>query len=159
MTDATHDTDIISVGDPLPVIAAVVAAGHLRVRVTWAGGGTDVVDLAPAAARWRMLRPLKDDPALFAAVRVGYMGSSIEWRDDIDVGAPLLERLARCQRVMTTDDFRAWMRRHNLTLDAAAPVLGVSRRLIADMSTGNRPMDLTMTLACEGYDARASAGT
>jgi hypothetical protein len=151
------DSDIIRVGEPLPVIAAAAPAGGLAVRVQWADGRSDVIDLNPLVARYRMLRPLKSDSARFAGLRVGLRGSSIEWGDDMDIGAETLEFLARCQRIMTTDDFRAWMQRHGLTLDTAGPALGVSRRTVADMSSGNRPMDLTMTLACEGYDARVKA--
>ena len=82
----------------LPVLASVRGLDPYRVAIRWAGedavAGEITVDLAPMVERFTLYRPLREDPALFAAVRLGPYGSSIEWGDgDIDVSADSLEFL------------------------------------------------------------------
>lgn len=145
--------DTITVGAPIPRLRAVVPAGELAVTVTWEDGRSDEIDLAPVILGFKLFRPLREDRALFESVRPGDFGSSIVWNDEMDLASYTLERLADSRRVMSTAEFREWMKRNHLTLDTAAPVLGLSRRTVAAISSGERPMDLTTTLACRGYEA------
>jgi hypothetical protein len=80
----------------LPRIAAVSAEpSRLVLRVHWQGVGSDSrIDVAAPIATYRLYRPLRDDPDLFAQVRVGEHGTDIVWRDGIDMAADLLWRLA-----------------------------------------------------------------
>ncbi|HYG28707.1 MAG TPA: helix-turn-helix transcriptional regulator [Allosphingosinicella sp.] len=55
---------------------------------------------------------------------------------------------------MPAADFRAWMERHDLTRDAAAEALGLSRRTIGYYLSGEQPVPKTVMLATEGYDGR-----
>ena len=145
--------ETITVGQPIPRLRAVAPGEGLAVVVTWEDGSCEEIDLTPIILGFKIFRPLRDDRALFETVRVGDFGSSIVWTDDLDLAAYTLERLADSRRVMSASEFRAWMKRNHLTLDSAAPVLGMSRRTVAAVSSGERPMDLTTTLACRGYEA------
>jgi len=53
---------------------------------------------------------------------------------------------------MTNAQFQTFLERHGLTLDAAAAVLGISRRQVAYYAK-DRPIPRLVTLACAGYDA------
>ena len=58
-------------------------------------GRTDRVDLAPVINSLKMYRPLRRDPDLFATVRLEDGGTRLYWRDDLDMAALTVERLAR----------------------------------------------------------------
>jgi len=145
--------DWITVGAPIPKIAAVEPGAPFEVTVTWRDGTRDRIDLAPFLAAFKVYRPLRQDPARFAAVRVDEHGSGIVWSDEIDIAAYTLDRLAQVSRPMSREAFRDWMKRNGLTLDTAAPVLGLSRRQVAAYSSGEKPIDRPTKLACRGYDA------
>ncbi len=143
----------VGAGAPIPKIATVTAGAPHVVTVTWRDGRTDVIDLAPTIVAYKVFRPLRDDPARFAAVSVDEHGSAIVWSDGMDLANYTLDRLARVSRPMSREDFRAWMKRNGLTLDTAAPVLGISRRQAAAYSSGEKTIDRATKLACRGYDA------
>jgi len=145
--------DTIAFGTPLPRLRTVAPSEGLAVHVSWEDGRSEDIDLAPVILGFKVFRPLREDRALFESVRLGDFGSSIVWTDDMDLAAYTLERLAESRHVMSVVEFREWMKRNHLTLDTAAPVLGISRRTAAAISSGERPMDLTTTLACRGYEA------
>jgi hypothetical protein len=148
----SRSDDKISVGKPIPRLQAARAAKGYSVAVTWENGIVDTIDLSPFILGYKVFRPLRSDRALFESVQVDEDGTAIVWSEAIDMAAYTLERLAESQRVWTTDEVRDWMKRHHLTLDSAAPVLGISRRTMAAISSGERPVDLTLTLALRGYD-------
>jgi hypothetical protein len=151
------ETDtMIAVGDPLPRLASVEPAnGPTSVRLVWASGPRQgeatVVDLAPMIYRFKVFRPLRDDPALFRSVRLGEWGASIVWgdNDDLDIGADALDELA-CEQ-MTPADFNAFMKRHGFSYDVTAAVLGISRRLVAYYAK-EREIPRTVALACKYID-------
>src|ERR1700730_10156662 len=81
------ETDLISVGEPLPLIADVAAANLYSVVITWQSGARqgliETVDLAPHILTFKLLRPLRDDRDLFETVHVAADGAAIAWgRDD-----------------------------------------------------------------------------
>lgn len=145
--------DTITVGNPIPRLCAVAPAAGFTVTVTWEDGRAEEIDLAPVILGFKVFRPLRDNRPLFEGVRLGDYGSAIVWDEDMDLASYTLERLADSRRVMSSAEFREWMKRNHLTLDTAAPVLGLSRRTVAAISSGERSMDLTTTLACRGYEA------
>jgi hypothetical protein len=149
--------ETLEAGAPAPRIAAVGPGAGLSVSITWENGRTDIVDLSPLILGHKAFKPLRNDPALFAQVAVEEYGCAIRWSDTLDMANYTLQRLADQQRIMTTAEFNAWRERNRLTLDVAAAVLGISRRVVAAMSSGERPMDLTTTLACRGYEAAGRA--
>jgi hypothetical protein len=152
-------TERIDSGVPMPLIAAVrpVDAANRLVKVTWAEGNrrgrTDVVNLSPLIETHRFYRPLRNDPALFDTIHIMDNGEAVGWGDDaVDMSADSIERLA--EETMTAEDFRAFLARNNLTQEAAAAILGRSRRRIAAYANeGGIPR--IVALACRGYEAGA----
>jgi hypothetical protein len=114
------------------------------------------VDLAQWIEAVPVLEPLRD-PSVFAGVRLLDDGFTLEWvPDELDMGGDQLWRLAGEQagELMPTAEFRAWRRRHDLSLTGAAELLGISRRLVAYYDSGERAVPKTIQLACEGWEAR-----
>jgi hypothetical protein len=111
------------------------------------------VDLSPLIDTHRFYRPLRNDPALFDTIHVVDNGEAVGWADDaLDMSADSIERLAG--EAMTAEDFRAFLARNNLTQEAAAAILGRSRRRIAAYANeGGIPR--IVVLACRGYEVRA----
>jgi hypothetical protein len=149
------DTDIVTIGDPMPRIAGIRHAHEHVVSVTWADGlrkgMTEAVDLAPVIMQYRIFQPLRVDVELFASVQLGEDGDTLVWDEGrIDMAATTVERLAA--ESMTNTQFRNFLDRHGLTLDAAGAVLGISRRQVAYYAK-DRPIPRLVTLACAGYDA------
>jgi hypothetical protein len=149
------DTDIITIGEPMPRIASVRHAHDHIVSITWADGLregiTEEVDLTPVIMQYRIFQPLRGDIGLFASVQLGEDGASLIWdKGRIDMAATTVERLAA--ESMTNAQFREFLARHGLTLGAAGAVLGISRRQVAYYAK-DRPIPRLVTLACAGYDA------
>lgn len=136
--------DIISVGRPLPRIAAVTADERRRVQVTWRNGKMSTVDLAPVILSHRVFIPLRNDDDLFQTVRVNTDGTALEWDEGIELSAEWIERLPSIG--MDNAEFRRIMDTLDLTLDGMAAQLEVSRRLIAQFR-GVRPIPSSIALA------------
>jgi hypothetical protein len=154
-------TEMIDTGKPLPRLADIRAVDAERrlVRVTWIEGNrmgrTEVVDLSPLVDTHRFYAPLRNDPRLFDTVHLVDDGEAIAWGDEsIDMSATSMERLAA--ETMSADDFRAFLKRNNLTQESAAKILGRSRRSIAAYANrGGIPR--VVALACRGYEQGAAA--
>lgn len=154
------ETDLISIGDALPVLASVtVGNGPYVVIVEWAEGSragtSEAIDLASVILTYKTFRPLRDDPALFATVRLSEYGDAIDWgRDDsLAVSGATLERLA--EEVMTPAKFSEFMKRNKLTLDATAAQLGISRRMAAYYAK-ERDVPRYIALACKQLEQEMS---
>ena len=153
------ETEVITIGEPMPRLASVARHGAYEIVVGWAAGSThkhNVVDLAPLVLNHKLYKPLRDNPDLFNTVHMIEDGSAVAWGDDdgIDMAATSIERLAEEQ--MSTADFRAWLEQHKLTYDAAAAQLGISRRLVAYYAD-QRPVPRYIALACRYLDLMALA--
>lgn len=147
----SKNDDRITVGKPIPKVAAVEAGSGLSVRVTWKDGRTDVIDLTPIITGFKVFRPLRNDRGLFAQVEVDEFGSGIVWPGDMDLSNYTLEQAAEVSRQMQAEEFKAWLKRVHLTLDSAPAAIGVSRRQLAYFSSGKKPIDQKTKLACIGY--------
>jgi hypothetical protein len=150
-------TNVLQVGEPMPRVGSVVADEDLRVRVTWRGAASSerkagLVDLAPAIFTYKIYRPLRDNPRLFRSVHVINDGNAIAWgsKDEIDMSAMMLEHLAG--GMMEQADFREFLQRNKLTLEAAAAQLGISRRLAAYYASGQKFIPRYIALACANLD-------
>ena len=142
----------------LPRIAAVAPGdAPLTLRIRWRDGGETAVDVSGPVGTFRVLAPLRRSTRLFRQVRVGEEGTDIVWTDNIDMSADTLWRLAQEQSgaTMSAAEFREWRRRKALTLDEAARVLGISRRMLAYYEQGARPIPRVVALATRGLDAAA----
>ena len=150
------ETDLITVGEPLPTLASVaIGDGPYTVVVSWVEGGrvgrTDTIDLAPIILTLKAFRRLRDDHALFATVRLSAYADAIEWGADdaLAVSGTTLERLA--EEAMTSADLAAFMAHHKLSYDAVAAHLGISRRLVA-YYLKTLAIPRTVALACKYLD-------
>ena len=87
-------------------------------------------------------------------MKIGDWGHSLVWPSGAEAGADALwlETLSAARR----DDTRAfleWRLRHGLSLTRAAEALGLSRRMVAYYSNGEKPVPKTVLLACRGWEA------
>ncbi len=151
-------SDIVTVGRAIPKIASVEARKPFTLLVEWRTGDVEEIDVAPMITAYKVFRPLRDAPALFTQVKVDEYGSAVVWSDSMDLANYTLDRLAQVSRPMSREAFRAWMKRNGLTLDTAAPVLGISRRQAAAFSSGEKTVNRATKLACLGYDAIMGSG-
>ena len=155
------ETDIVQVGAPLPRVDSVQADNDFSIRVTWTGDVDPslptTIDLAPIILTYKFYRPLRDNPDLFHTVHVANDGTAIAWgkNDEIDMPATAIEHLA--SEVMQKSDFRAWLEKNRLTLDAAAAQLGISRRLAAYFASGEKAIPRYIALACAYLDKQFSS--
>jgi hypothetical protein len=100
----------------------------------------------------RGFRALRDE-AEFAQVKLGEWGHSLAWPSGAELSAQTLwlETLSANGQ----DDTRAfleWRLRHALSLTKAAEALGLSRRMIAYYSNGEKPVPKAILLACKGWE-------
>ena len=70
-------------------ITAVAAQPDQRVRITYEGGETVVVDFSPMTRQGGVFAPLAD-PAFFARVSVDPRGRAVCWPGDLDFCADAL---------------------------------------------------------------------
>jgi hypothetical protein len=151
-----NTAEIDDAGVPLPRMSTVQALPDFRLSVTWAEGSraglADTVDLAPVINTYKFYRRLRKDREQFLTAHLVDDGNAIVWGDGtIDMSAELIEDLA--EQAMTPQDFARFLERNKLTQEAAAALLGYSRRQIGYyVSTG--PIPRVVALACYGYEAR-----
>lgn len=140
-----------------PRIERVRALKGSRLSIRWIGGVQATVDLAHDLARYKSLAPLRQ-AGEFRRAAVGEGGHSVVWPCGVDIGADSLWRdslitLGRADAVTFND----WRMEHGLTLDQAAEALGLSRRMVAYYSSGEKPVPKTVLLACRGWEAAQAA--
>jgi DNA-binding transcriptional regulator YiaG len=146
---------------PRKVLPRIVAVKPGRkaatLRVQWDNGDENTIDISGLIATFRAYAPLRESPELFRQVQVGEHGTDVIWSDKIDMAADTLWRLAQEQSgaTMTADAFRHWRERKAYTLDEAARVLGISRRMIAYYEEGQRPIPRVVALATRALDMEA----
>jgi hypothetical protein len=135
-------------------ITQVEALLSTRLRITWENGKhteVDAGDYLQAPGYERL-----GDPAFFVGVQVEEWGHGVEWpAADIGIPADALYRLSKEQTgdAFPTTQFNAWMKRHGLSLSAAAQALHLTRRTIIYYSTGAKPIPAYIGLACKGWEA------
>lgn len=140
----------------IPRIEAVEAGPRpLTLHIRWTHGEDSVIDVAGMIQAFRLFTPLRADPKLFAAVKIGEHGTHVAWSDDMDMAANTLWRLAQEQSgaTMTAEAFRRWRESRAFTLETAARALGVSPRMLAYYEHGEKPIPRTVALATRGLDA------
>jgi len=147
--------DIVDTGIPLPRIGHVQAAAPLTLVVSWTEGSragrVDRIDLAPIINSFKIFRPLRKNEALFDTACLGDDGDTVVWDGpDLEMSAETIELLA--EQTMSPDDFCAFLKRNDLTQDAAASILGYSRRQIGYFTTTG-PIPRVVALACKGYES------
>jgi hypothetical protein len=148
------ESDIVDSGIPLPRLATVRPLSDHVLKVKWAegprAGREDLVDVSPAIFSYKVYRPLRDE-RLFLTGVIADDGDAVTWgSDDLTMSADAVQSLA--QESWTPKEFIDFLNRNRLTQEAAAAVLGRSRRQIATYAmTG--PIPRVVALACYGWEA------
>lgn len=139
-------------------IESVAVVGDKSLEIGWDDGRVARVDLLEIVAGHEALAPLRKKSE-FAGVGLSRDRWSLEWPSGVDFGAQQLRRWADEQagEAMRAADFRAWMDAHQLTQEAAAQALGLSRRMIGYYLSGEKVIPKTVLLATEGWAAREEA--
>jgi len=134
-----------------PKALQVTALEPYKLRIKWDTGDTLDVDIEEQLRSVPEYAPILQ-PDVFRRVHIAEWGGSIEWFDtefgDDNVYAWTREQMGEASHEM----FFAWMRRNNLSLDAAAEALGMSRRMVAYYRMGRKPIPKYVWLACLGWE-------
>ena len=92
-------------------------------------------------------------PAVFARVRIGELGNSVEWKD-AEFSADNVYAWAKEQAGEVSHEmFGEWMSRNDLSLTTAAEALGISRRMVSYYRTAHKIIPRSIWLACLGWEA------
>ena len=145
----------MNVSENTRTIVSAQTIGPVSLRLEWSDGTTADLNLR-AILEDRAFVALRD-PVEFAQVSIGDWGHSLEWPSGAELGADALwlETLS----VTGHDDVRMfleWRLRHALSLSKAADALGVSRRMVAYYSNGEKKVPKPILLACRGWEVSAS---
>lgn len=147
--------DILDSGIPLPRMATVRPLHDFVLCVKWADGARagreDLVDVGPAIFGYKVYRPLRDENVFLTGV-IAEDGDAVAWSDDTDLmmSADTIQSLA--QESWTPEEFVEFLTRNRLTQEAAAALLGRSRRQIATYATRG-PIPRVVALACYGFES------
>lgn len=141
----------MNIADKPRTIADVRAIGPASLHLVWSDGKNADLDLG-AVLEDRAFAALRH-PDEFAKVEIGDWGHSLAWPSGAELSADKLwlETLSATGH----DDARAfleWRLRHGLSLSKAAEALGVSRRMIAYYSNGEKKVPKPILLACRGWE-------
>lgn len=143
-------------GDKTFTIQEAKAVAPATLALTWSNGTRAEVDLTKLL-RGKAIRALLD-ASEFSGVRVGEWGHSLEWPSGTELGADSLwlETLSATGRT-DTREFLEWRLRHGLSLTKTADALGLSRRMVAYYSNGEKPVPKPVLLACKGWEVSHAA--
>lgn len=146
----------MSSGDKVRTIVAAKVKSPAMLALRWSDGTRADLDFT-ALLRDKQLRALRE-ASEFSRVRIGEWGHSLEWPSGAELGADALwlETLSATGH----DDARAfleWRLRHGLSLAKTADALGLSRRMVAYYSNGEKPVPKSILLACKGWEVGHAA--
>jgi hypothetical protein len=141
----------VTVIDKTRAIEGVRPIGLGMLHLTWTDGTATDLDLSGVLQN-RAYAALRD-PAEFSKVEVGDWGHSLAWPSGADIGADTLwlETLSAIGHA-DTRSFLEWRLRHALSLSRAAEALGLSRRMVAYYSNGEKRVPKSILLACRGWE-------
>jgi hypothetical protein len=146
----------VSTGDRTRTITGVDARIPATLGLRWSDGTQVDVDLREAL-RTKQFRALRD-PDEFARVRVGDWGHSVTWTSGPELSAETLwlETLSATGRA-DARAFLEWRLKHGLSLSGAGEALGLSRRMVAYYSNGEKKVPRSVLLACRGWEVEEAA--
>ena len=144
--------------DPF-VLSSVSAVVPLHLRVQFADGLKGEVDLTGIVKRSPVLRRLREAQVfLKTGLDEWHRGVTFADDDNLTLASDNLRAWLLEQQGQTShQQFMAWMHRHDLTLDAAAEALGLSRRMVAYYRSGAKAIPKTVTLAMVGWETCQAA--
>ena len=122
-------------------------------KISYADGADFNVDLSDWIKTTAVLKPLQGQ-SLFASAKLSELGRAVEFgKGEIDLAADNLRNLAIEQSGgIGHERIWNWMHENNLTLDGAAEVLGISRRMLAYYRNGEKSIPRHIWLACVGWE-------
>jgi len=146
----------MSASDKLRTISSVKAKAPATLTVGWSDGTRAKIDLG-GLLRGRAFRALRTT-SKFESVRVGEWGHSVEWDAGPELSAETLwlETLSATGHG-DTREFLEWRLRHGLSLNETAKALGISRRMVAYYSNGEKQVPRPILLACKGWEVSRAA--
>lgn len=136
-------------------ITAVKPTPQASLLLTFADGASYEVNLVDVIRTHPLLAPLKVQ-ATFETARLGEFSDTVCWAEDdnLELAADNLRAMGVEQAGGVSHEFIwRWMYEHDLSLDAAAQALGMSRRMLAYYRSGAKPVPRTVALACLGWEA------
>lgn len=141
----------MNAADNTRTIVAVRATGPTLLHLGWSDDTQVDLDLA-AMLEDRAFAALRE-PAEFMKVEVGDWGQSLAWPSGAELGADSLwlETLAATGH-SDARHFVEWRLRNALSLTKAADALGLSRRMVAYYSNGEKRVPKSILLACRGWE-------
>ena len=139
--------------DRIRTITSVAVRLPATLTLGWSDGTSAAIDLTPHLGAQALRHP-----HLFAQARLGDWGHSVIWPEETELGAETLwlETLTAIGR-SDTRAFLEWRLRHGLSLSGTAEALGLSRRMVAYYSNGEKRVPRPILLACRGWEADAAA--
>ncbi len=142
--------------DKSRTILSAKATTPSRLMLEWSDGERVELDMA-RHLRGKSMRPLRD-ASEFSRVVVGEWGHAVEWPSGVELGAEFLwlETLSATGH-QDTREFLEWRLRHGLSLSRTAEALGLSRRMVAYYSNGEKPVPKSILLACKGWEVSHAA--
>ncbi len=146
----------MSTMEKMRTIVAVKGKAPATLSVKWSDGTCAEIGLE-ATLRDRAFRRLRDARE-FAKVSVGEWGHSVTWPSGAELSAEGLW-LATLSATGHADTraFLEWRLQHGLSLTKSAEALGLSRRMIAYYSNGEKPVPKAILLACKGWEVSHAA--
>ena len=141
----------MSATDNFRTITGVATLGPASLRLSWSDGTEADLDLS-AIAEQRAFMALRD-PDEFAKVTIGEWGNNLEWPSGAELSAESLwlDTLSRTGHE-DARTFLEWRLRNGLSLSRAAEALGISRRMVAYYSNGDKKVPKPILLACRGWE-------
>ncbi len=142
--------------DMTRTIVSARAKPPATLMLKWSDGTRAELDIGPLL-RGKAFAALRD-PRRFAQARIGEWGHSVEWPSGAELGAETLwlETLSAVGR-QDARTFLEWRLRHGLSLSRTADALGLSRRMVAYYSNGEKPVPKPILLACRGWEVTPAA--
>ena len=146
----------MSTEDRLRTIVKVKAQVPATLALQWSDGTKAILDLMKLL-KGKPLRSLRE-PEVFVRARIGEWGHSVEWPSGIDLSAEALwlETLSVTGH-QDAREFLEWRLRHGLSLSKTADALGLSRRMVAYYSNGEKTVPRPILLACKGWEVSNAA--
>jgi Protein of unknown function (DUF2442) len=150
------DEEVVRSGASLPRAVAVEVVGPFRLRARYDDGRVAEADMEGLVHRSERFARLRD-PAMLARVEIAHGGAALRFAGDeaLEIGADLLLALEERQHAMSGAAFAAWLRRHGLTENAAADVLGLARRTVQGYKAAATVPPL-VAVACRAFDTDAT---
>lgn len=141
-------------------LTGVKPMGKIRLALAYADGAEFEVDLTEWVGSGSALKPLRN-AALFSGARIGAFGRAVVSGDgEIDLAGDNLRNLAVEQAGdIGHERIWNWMHDNGLTIDQAAEVLGISRRMLIYYRNGEKRIPRHIWLACVGWETLQKHGT